>query len=266
MEDSAPATDNAPVQAVTEQTNTTTAETPVERKFEVPEAYREKGWAKNIKTEEDFWKSMDSAQSAMGKKYLPPDLEKMSDDDRAKYFDSVRPKDVTDYQFPEGTDDAEKAIYGKMLHDAGITKYQAAKLMDKFIENTNQYKAEAFSPEGLEKVLKSSFGEEYKEKAGELGRVLKSRISEDDWKIFDTSLTNAQQGLVFRIVDSLNQAYGAKEGDGATNSERSPVNVDAQLSELNKQMQSLVRAPHTIAQKAELQNKINSLHKMKGSK
>lgn len=236
--------------------------------FSVPEAYRGKGWTDKIKSEDDLWKTLDNAQSVLGKKYATPDIAAMSETERAQYYASIRPKDAGEYAFPEGISDSEKGVYGKLLHDAGITKFQGEQLLKAFTETTAQQREQLFSPEGLEQVLKQSFGDGYGPKTKELGNLLKSHVSETDWKMFDQALPNEIQGLVFRIVDGMQKAYGAKEGIIAPNtgSSASVGNVDEAIAATNKALQELARNPfHTAVQKKELMDKLSGLYKQKGN-
>jgi len=242
-------------------------ETKTEPTFKVPEAYKEKGWAKNIKSEEDFWKSLDNAQSAMGKKYLAPDLANMTDKERDAYYASVRPKEASEYAFPAEATDGEKQIFGELLHGLGVTKYQGDKLMEKFIEKTKGVREEAFSPEGLEKVLKTSFGDEYQVRTKELGNLLKSHVSKEDWQLFDKELPNNVQGLVFRVLDKFQKAYGAKEGTATPpNNGGSSFNVEESIKAVNNEIIALSKNPlHTQKDKDILLKKLGELYKQKGN-
>jgi hypothetical protein len=266
MTDAPVKTDNAtPTTTVTTPIETSTPPPaapnpePPKESFKVPDAYKDKGWAKNIKTEDDFWKSLDNAQSAMGKKYLAPDLTTMSDKEKTAYFESVRPKDPSEYVMPEKASDFEKQTYAKVLHEAGISKAQGELLVSKFLEAAQG--SAAYSAEGLMNIAKESWGDKAEAKVGELGNLLKEHISENDWKMFENALPNDVAGMVLRIVDSFQKAYGANEGSGNASDTRGAVDVSAEIKKVDSDLEALRHRPHSTKEKMDLLNKRSELMK-----
>jgi hypothetical protein len=58
-------------EAATPETTSTPEIAPQEQAsndFSIPESYQDRGWAKDIKSQEDLWKLTDNAQSLIGKR------------------------------------------------------------------------------------------------------------------------------------------------------------------------------------------------------
>lgn len=159
-----------------EQTTQTTQTT--EPQFAVPEAYQDKPWVEKIKSPDDLWKTLDNAQSALGRPRIPaPDA---PDEDWDKFYANAgRPESPDKYAFsevkglPEGFDVKpfqEKA--GSILHAAGLNNKQADKVFQLFIEaemaaataNGQTMKAkQAELDKQYDEIVKATFGDKYGE-------------------------------------------------------------------------------------------------------
>ena len=63
VDNTQPETNNQPTQPVDNQPAKSA-------EFTIPETYKDKSWTKNIKSQEDLFKSYDNAQSLIGKKTI----------------------------------------------------------------------------------------------------------------------------------------------------------------------------------------------------
>jgi len=108
--------------------------------FTVPEAYQGKGWVEKIKSSDDLWKSLDNAQSLIGRKTIPaadaPEAE------WEKFYSAVgRPESPDKYELPdvegipEGVDLSQfKQKAASIAHSVGLTPKQANKLWDLYLK------------------------------------------------------------------------------------------------------------------------------------
>ncbi len=144
----------------------------VEGDYKVPDAYANEGWAKNIKSEEDVYKMLAGAESQIGKQMKFPDGD-MSDEDRGKFFDNLKPENAGDYKFNrEGQSDAMKSYIDEKMdesvkgifHEAKLAPWQAELIQTKYegllgglLEG--QAKTDAEADKVFDEVAKKTFGD-----------------------------------------------------------------------------------------------------------
>jgi hypothetical protein len=231
--------DTAPVQADTAPVqNTETNTQPVKNEapeFKIPDAYKDKGWASKVKSEEDLYKQIDNLSSLVGKKeiYKPADFN--DDKAREEYYASIRPEKEEDYQIPEIFPEEERKAYQKLLYENGISKYQAEKVFSKLSEMRQQ----VFDGEDMTNTLKKSWGTKVEEKTKQTVTALKTMASKEDLAVFDM-LPNQVLASVYRTVSNILDKYGAKESDIASSKAAAPQQVDvaAQRSDLLTKIQA----------------------------
>lgn len=234
--------------------------------FKVPDEYKEKGWARNLKSEQDVWKMLDNAQALVGKKMVVPDLEKASQEEVEAYYSQLRPKDK-DYGLESIEDEGKRALFSEMLHKNGISKKQGSDLVKQYQEYERSVLEQATSEAGFIEEMKTSFGEDYKRKGGETLAVIKQVLSEQDQQRLD-QMPNSVHGIVYRMAASLAERYGAKElglGGSAKAVDSLPVTSDSEIKTLQAELQSLSRRPHTMEERKEIVEKIKAAQ-LKGVK
>jgi hypothetical protein len=134
--------DLVPPQTDTPQTDTPQAEQrsaePVT--FQIPEEYKEKPYAKDIKSYGDVFKMLDNAQTLIGKKTIGIPDEKSSEEDINNFYKTLGVPDAPDgYDFE--TPPVLSEVYGNqagdmnnefktLLHKAKLTATQAKELKD----------------------------------------------------------------------------------------------------------------------------------------
>lgn len=233
------------------------------QQFSVPKEYAEKGWAKKVKTQEDVFKLIDNLDGLAGKKMVVPDFEKSTPEEINTYLATLRgDTKIEDYKFPEG---ANKEIAGKiaqMLFDNGTPKAIGNKIIASYSELEKSVVAQRYSKEGMETVLKTSFGDDYQKTAGASANLLAKHLSAEDRKVLE-KIPNEHLGLIYRLTNNIIKAYGIKEevdgsggqgGAGAGDVEATRKAIRAEITELSKRS-------HTAEEKQKLIDKLEATYK-----
>jgi hypothetical protein len=163
----------------TVQTTTPAAETPPPPSFTVPEEYKARGWVEKIKTPDDLWKTLDNAQSLLGKKPVGLPAADAPDEEWNKYYNIARPESADKYTFsdveglPEGANlDEAKKLAQQLMFDAGLPQKQADQLWKAYI------KSETDAAKRNEQTLNQKFDEQLKAQFGDKATVAQG-IAED---------------------------------------------------------------------------------------
>ena len=232
--------------------------------FQLPDEYKEKGWAKNLKSMDDVYKALDNAQTLVGKKSAVPDFENSTEEQIQAYYQEVRPESPEDYNFGEGTPDASKEMFGQMLHEEGIPKYQGDKLIEKYQKAEAAKKAEMYSQDGFDEIMKNDFGDNEKQKRAEIKNIISENTNEADRKALNESFTNEQLGLVYRMMDNIIQEYGVNEsGTPGENGAGSvgKADMEGRRKELRKQIKEISSKPHSSKDLADLKRQLADSYK-----
>ena len=64
--------------------------------FFVPDAYKNEGWTRNLRSYDDLWKTSDSAQKMIGKKTIGIPDDKSSEQEIADFYSKLRPGKAED--------------------------------------------------------------------------------------------------------------------------------------------------------------------------
>lgn len=250
-----------------EATTTTTGEsqnttqTTTTQDFSIPEAYKEKGWTQNIKSQDDVWKMLDNAQGQIGKKAVVPDFDKATPKEIDDYIAQLRPQDKAVYKFSDDMPDEQKTAYADMLHEIGIPAYQANKLIEKYQGMEAASVAKLYDKDEFMGELKKSFGNEYEKVSGETAKLLAANLNADDKALLD-KLPNPALGLIYRAVANLNKAYGASESGSAVNAPATvgAVDKEAQATKLRNDIYALSKRQHSAEEKQTLVDQLNALY------
>lgn len=231
--------------------------------FAVPKEYAEKGWAKKIKSQEDVFKLIDNLDSLAGKKMVVPDFEKAPQADIDAYLANLRGDTKTeDYVFPVGIDKEVAGKISKVLFDGGIPKALANRIITGYTAIEKEISATKFSQEGLDNILKTSFGDDYKKTAGETANLLKKHLSPEDSKLLE-SVPNEHLGIIYRLVNNFIKTHGIKEGaaSDAAGGGSAGGNKEAIRKDLRAKIQELSKRPHTAAEKQALTDQLTATYK-----
>ncbi len=258
----APVAPSAPV--TTENTRNVTGEAPTTNDFTTPDEYKDKGWAKNIKSNDDLWKNHSNAQELIGKKTVGvPDWDNATPQELSDYYSKTRPENAEAYEFAEGTTDEEKALYSKALYDNGVSKKQAEGIMKAHAENMEAQKVTLYSQEGLNKLLGESFKDNSEGQASAKD-LMQKNMSDGDKAIVET-MTNDQVSAMYNFANNINKTHGASEGQ-ALNNEASSQNlsgdqVKTQQKAIRAEIAGLEGKPHNAQEKTDLINKLAKTYK-----
>lgn len=169
--------------------------------FKVPEAYAGKPWVEKIKSQDDVWKTLDNAQSLIGKKQQIVPSDGATEEDWNNFYKTIgRPEDAKGYKFkpvenlPQGIDLApihEKA--SSIFHKAGLTPKQAETVWDMYIKDE------------LETVSKTTG--ETKEQQAKLDKEFDEVVNKEFGDKYDTASKNAQDMINKYVPESLRGAY-----------------------------------------------------------
>jgi hypothetical protein len=179
--------------------------------FAIPDAYKDKPWAEKIKSPEDLWKSLEGAQTLIGKKAVVPDHSKATENELEQFYSQLRPKEKAEYQFSEQTPEEMKSVYADWAYEAGLSQKQLSTLAAKLDEAGKARHEQEHSVENFEALLKESFGNEYKTIGATAHKIALKNMSDNDKALFD-AMPNQYAAMVYRLVANLEKAYGAKEG------------------------------------------------------
>ncbi len=229
---SAPAADPAPADP---------AAPPAANDFTLPDEYKEKGWAKNIKSQDDVYKMLDNAQAMAGKKFAIPDPETASQDDVEAYYNELRPKDVSEYKFADGTADEAKAAYGEMFHKHGLSVRQQEGVTADFNGMLEQMQADMTSSDGFVEEMTNSFGDKYEARAGQISAQLKTMMTPDDLQSIE-AMPNKHLGVMYRFMDKVLNDYGVNNSGAAAGVDAGAagaVNVKEKRETLHKKINEL---------------------------
>lgn len=234
-------------------------DTPVEKKetsFNIPAEYKEKGWAKNIKTESDLWKTLDNAQALIGKKTIIPNLDEATPQQIEEYYAAMRPKEKTAYQFAENISDNDKAEIADILYKNGISLKQGNDVIKDYLEFQGKQITKAFDVDDFTNGLKQIYGDNFESQAKSAAAVISKNLSEADRALVE-QMPNPYVHMLYRLASSIEKGYGIKEsGAAATPAASVKVDIEAQRNELRKQIQEANKSPLTLNRKNELVNKL----------
>jgi len=242
---------------------TTTADNTTTPTFAPPEEYKEKGWAKNIKSVDDLWKNHSNSQELIGKKTIGIPDENSTPDQIQEYYSKTRPENAEVYTFPEDTTDEEKALYSKAFFDNGVSQAQAEGILKEHSDNIAKQKEILFSPAGMDKVFKESFGDDT-EVQPKTKALIDKHTNDVDKGILNT-LTNDQVGAMYRMANNFSKAHGSQEG-GALNNAASSQNLsETQMKDKQKAIRDKVAEldtrPHDAEERTALLNDLAATYK-----
>ena len=228
--------------------------------FEIPEAYREKGWVKNVKSVDDLFKIHDDAQALIGKKAVIPDLENGADDEVNAYLEQITPKDAAAYDavFGEGVDENMKGALADVLKESNISVAQAKKLLPAYAKLEETVRDEMFSEESFFDTMRESFGESYKEPAAKTASFIAGTLNDSDKALIE-EMPNKFLGVLYRMANKVMTDYGAEEGGAGSHVKEStgnPVDVEKNRAALREELRNLSNRPHTVEEKAALIDKL----------
>lgn len=232
--------------------------------FQVPDEYKDRGWANKIKSQDDLFKQLDSLDRLAGKKQLGlDDIDPTNQEQVNHVFEKLKPSDIDDYAVPEYLSDSPDAELAKsVLFEAGVPKHAADKAMEALASKLGERDVENFSKEGLEAELKNSFGDKYQEKFQAVAREAREILSPEDAKLVE-SMPNNVVGLFYRTLDKVLESHGARDGAAPSGSNQSsgmtPDAAKQAIGDVRKELEGLKRRPHKPEERSQLVSRLREL-------
>lgn len=230
--------------------------------FALPEAYKAKGWAAKVKSQDDLFKLIDNQDKLIGQKSIVPDFDKASPEEIEAYVSKLRPADKSAYKFGDDANPEVSAAVADIMHKAGIPAALGNKVIDGYKALERTFMEKRLSKEGLEAEWKKSFGESYQEEAGKTTNFIKEHLTAEDRKLFD-SVPNEHLGLVYRLASVIKKAYGASEGkagEAGVGSQKG-TDVEGMRKGLRAKMADMKRAPHDAGEYQKLVDQLAATYK-----
>lgn len=248
------------------------ANTPETSSYKVPDAYKDKPWSANIKSEEDLYKQFDGMQELIGKKTIQPiDYSKATPEEIAAHHSKLAPQDTAAYKFAVPDDPTAKAV-GAAFQKAGVNEFQGQEIIKALSPFFEQLQVQSTSEEGYMKLSQAAFGENYKTALGRAEATLKEVADEADKKVFD-DMPNDQRIAVDKVVNKLIDKHAAEiskllkehgihETGAQGNGGESKVTLDlpAQRQALRDQITAVSARPHTAEEKKVLIDKLQATY------
>jgi ribosomal protein L7/L12 len=203
---------------MSEQDQKNTPPNPTPTEFKLPDEFKDKGWAKSIKSFDDLVKGYDGAISLIGKRQKPESAE------------------AYDFEVGSRSADEVKALKG-MLFESGVSNEQAKKLIENLDKTTKAYQDKIKGDDAqLEAQLVSRFGANYD--------VLKNKTQDLVSKLMPTqaeSLKNMNNTQIQAFIEVINHYESAIKGltkeDGKDYFDDNPFSESAQKAK--KEMKEL---------------------------
>lgn len=261
-----PATDNAPAPTTSAENANPQQQQQTQEQgdsaFAVPEAYKDAGWADKVKSIDDLWKSHAAAQELIGRKKIVPDPETASEQEINDYYGALRPQDHTAYDLGEGMSEENREVYGKMLHESGLSKYQADKLIKQYTEHEQSLLADSVSEEGFKQEMEKSFGADHEKVVGKANALAKEHLSAEDQQVLE-NMPNKVLGLIYRLTNNVSKSYGMNEGAHAAGGGGAApkVDVNKQRADIRAEIREMDGRIHTAAEKKKLTDMLAATYK-----
>lgn len=260
----APAADpNTPTPAPAADPNTPTpapAADPNTPSFAIPEAFKDKPWTQKVKSTDDLFKMYDEVQPLLGKKHAVPDHKTADTETLEGYYKALAPETAEGYEIP---DVADKQDIQNLFFEAKLSPYQAELLQKAHAKQAAEKAEAARDKDAYVALMKERFGDKYEEKVSGIASTLKSILPPEKQEIVE-ALANEELAFVFDVVDSLLTKFGASESSAAIATKNAPAgsaagDLEAQKNAVRNELIALQSKPHTVEEKAALQNKLKEL-------
>ena len=241
---------DAPDSATAGDTAPTTQSAP---EFTVPAEYQEKGWAKNIKSEADLWKTLDNAQGLIGRKTVGiPDFDNAKPEEIAEYYSHTRPKDANDYEFDPAFSEEERTDLRKLFYDNGLTKQQSKNILAHIQQAVVADNEQTYGEEALKAELESRFGSDWQKAIVPIKDALNSVLTKEQAQAMNETLPNEAVGVLFSLTKSIMDKYGANETDTALGKDRATPKPKMDYAEFYQKMKEADRMPNGYEIKKQL--------------
>lgn len=245
----------------------------------VPEEYRDKGYMKEIDSNEKLYKAFDGLNNMMGKRPHGIPNENATPEEWGKFYNELgRPEESSGYEFetgelPEGLELNEELNnqFKELAHELGLTKDQAAKLFSFDLERqkasleanaANTEEAQAKADEEFDALSKETFGDRAEQAIQGASETIKQYLPEHLTEAF-TNLGNKELMILSSVLDGVRSDFmgeGSIPKGGASTSQGASRDTALQLM---KEQADLMRANPLDPMIEEKQKQINAFYGVK---
>lgn len=217
--------------------------------FAIPEAYKDKPWAKDFKSVDDVFKSYESAQALIGKpKIGVPNEQATAEEKAAFYKDLGVPDDGKGYEFkrPDGLDDSQwddknDSKWADIMRQNNVPKGVANALRDEMLRETLEIHANSTAE--LNKAMDAAFGDKKLQVTKEVSDLMvkaipdlalrqkvQDNIGNKNLPAFALALGQAMQ--------HMKKTYGMSDTNTGDDSQNSGASIKELRAEATKMMAS----------------------------
>ncbi|MDE1866575.1 MAG: hypothetical protein KGI08_02545 [Thaumarchaeota archaeon] len=189
--------------------------------FVIPEAYKDKPWAKGVDSLEKLWAMNDGAQNLIGKNRIALPGENATPEEINAFYEALgRPKEAKEYVFKtnEGTDPNFLPKVQAAMHKHGLTAKQAAGLWDDVNTALSEFaKEKGIADQKLNtdftKLATDSFGAE-RDAVLSRGKDLIKELTSANMKPYVDTLSNESLVVLADILRNVDRKYIRPDGPG----------------------------------------------------
>lgn len=221
--------------------------------FNIPQEYAQEGCITNFKNDDgtlnvdNLVKSFVNQSKVIGKKTVGiPDWNNQQEAD--EFLSKLRPEDKTKYSLPDDLTPEQKELTSSMLHEAGLSEYQAKKLSELYFKDQSQLKEQLYGTDTFKKMIGEVFKDD--KKLAEIHNDVKSLFGEQ----FIDNADNNTLVEVYKGMAKIKEQYGVKELSANINNPASMANVSLddlkiKIDESRKRLENMSGRNHTEAEK-----------------
>lgn len=236
MTDEAPAVET-PVEAPAAEPSGREAAGVIPDSFNVPEAFADKPWASNIKSQDDLYNQFDNLQGMIGKKSVP--AADATDEQLDEFYTQIRPESFDKYELslPEGIEtninDEVQGSYKAFFHKNGFSQKQAQALYEFHIQ---QELAGKPSQDALDAEFDSIMKDRYGDKANNAIKTAHKYLSDSDQATKDAfkDLPNNQMIAVIDVLNKNDARFSTEDGSPEGGEQTESTSIEGKVSEATK--------------------------------
>lgn len=195
-----------------------------QQQFTVPEAYKDKPWAKDFKSPDDVFKSLESAQQFIGRKGFGVPGEKATPEEKAQFYKELGvPDDDKGYEFkkPDGVPDElwdtkHEAKWAGLMKTHNVPKGVANALRDEMLKETIEL--HNGSVKSLNEAMDKAFGDKKQDVAKQVGAMMTEAIPDKALRDqIEKNIGNKNTPAFATALGLIHQHYTKKYGLADTN-------------------------------------------------
>lgn len=254
MEGNAAAPEGQPIDnAATAQATAAPIVPAAQSGFNIPQEYAQEGCITNFKNADgtlnvdNLVKSYVNQSKVIGKKTVGiPDWNNQQEAD--EFLSKLRPEDKTKYSLPDTLTPEQKEATSSILHEAGLSEYQAKKLSELYFKDQSAMQEKLYGADTFKKMIGEVFKDD--KKLAEIHGEVKSLFGDQ----FIDKADNNTLVEVYKGIAKIKEQYGVKELTANINNPSSMASasideINVKIKESRGRLESLASRNHTEAEK-----------------